>query len=67
MKLGANQAELVQLMQKFMQRSRVGIFRNEGRIHTIGSQTHVLVRFVMVWVHLDHFVTAKNSVQIGSN
>ena len=30
MKLGANQAELVQLMQKFMQRSRVGIFRNEG-------------------------------------
>jgi len=30
MKLGANRAELVQLMQKLMQRSRVGIFRNEG-------------------------------------
>jgi len=30
MKLGANQAELLQLMQKFVQRSRVGIFRNEG-------------------------------------
>ena len=30
MKLGANQAELVQLMQKFVQRSRIGIFCNEG-------------------------------------
>jgi len=29
-KLGANRAELVQLMQKSVQRSRVGIFRNEG-------------------------------------
>ena len=30
MKLGANQAELVQQMQKFVQRSRVGIFHIEG-------------------------------------
>jgi len=30
MKLGANQAELLQLMQKFVQQSRVEIFRNEG-------------------------------------
>ena len=29
MKLGAKQGELVQLMQKFMPRSDVGIFRNE--------------------------------------
>jgi len=29
-KLGANRAELVQLMQKLMQRSRVRIFPNEG-------------------------------------
>ena len=29
-KLSANQAELVQLMQKFVQQSHVGIFRNEG-------------------------------------
>ena len=29
MKLGAKRAELVQLMQKFAPRSRVGIFRNE--------------------------------------
>ena len=29
MKLGANWAELVQLMQKFMPRSRIQIFRNE--------------------------------------
>ena len=30
MKLDAKLAELVQLMKKFVQRSRVGIFRNEG-------------------------------------
>ena len=30
MKLGANRADLVQLMEKFVQQSRVGIFRNEG-------------------------------------
>jgi len=30
MKLGANRAELVQLVQMFVQQSRVGIFRNEG-------------------------------------
>jgi len=29
MKLGAKQSELVQLMQKFVLRSHVGIFRNE--------------------------------------
>ena len=29
-KLGANQAELVQLMQKFVQRSGLEIFHNEG-------------------------------------
>ena len=126
MKLGANRAELVQLMQKFVQWSRIWIFCNEGTrsipldpklmfwsvskclgafgtisllretrckpgrtveinakvraaksrrnfsqqrhpIHAIGSQTHVLVHFIMVWVHLDHFITAQNSVQIGSN
>jgi len=30
MKLGANRAELVELVQMFMQQSRIGIFRNEG-------------------------------------
>jgi len=29
MKLGANRVELVKLMQKFVQRSQVGIFLNE--------------------------------------
>ena len=29
-KLGANRAELVQLMQMFLQQSRIGIFCNEG-------------------------------------
>ena len=36
MKLDAKQGELVQLMQKFMPRSHVGIFRNERPIHPIG-------------------------------
>ena len=30
MNVGANQAELVQLMQMFVQQSRIGIFCNEG-------------------------------------
>ena len=30
MKLSANRAELVQLLQMFMQQNRVGIFRKEG-------------------------------------
>ena len=36
-------------------------------IHTIGSQTHVLVCFVMFGVHLHNFITAQNSMHIGSN
>ena len=35
-KLGAKWAELVQLMQKIMPRSRLRIFRNECTIHPIG-------------------------------
>ena len=34
MKLGAKRGELVQLMQKFVPRSHVGIFRNEGTLST---------------------------------
>ena len=34
MKLGAKRGELVQLMQKFVPRSDVGIFRNERTIST---------------------------------
>ena len=37
MKLGAKRGELVQLMQKFVPQSHVGIFRNEeDPIHAIG-------------------------------
>ena len=34
-KLGAKQAELEQLMQKFVPRSRIGIFRNERTRSTL--------------------------------
>ena len=49
MKLGA---ELVQLMDKFVPLSRIGIFRNERTRSTpIGPKTQVLVCFHTVWVH----------------
>ena len=34
-------------------------------IHTIGPQTHVLVRFIMLRCIWDRFVTTRNSVQNG--
>ena len=42
-KLSPNWVELVQLMQKFVQRSRVGIFRNEG------TQSMLLNPRLMFW------------------
>ena len=35
MKLGAKRGELVQLMQKFVPRSHIGIFRNEHTLSTL--------------------------------
>ena len=52
-KLGAKRAELV---QEFVPRSRVGIFRNERtRSSPLDPQTNVLVRFRSGWVHLSMF------------
>ena len=59
-KLGAKRAELVQLMQKLVPRSHVGIFHNE---RPVGSQTNVLVRFTVFRCIYDHFVTAWNLMQ----
>ena len=59
-KLGAKWAELV---QKFMQRSRIITFRNEHTRLTPLGPTHVLVRFVLfgcIWYHL---VALQNSAQ----
>jgi hypothetical protein len=59
MKLDAKQGELVQLMQKFVTRSDVGIFRNEHTQSTpLDPKTHVLVRFIVFGSIWDCFVTA---------
>ena len=55
-----NGDELVQLVQKFVQRSRVGIFRNERT----GSTR--LEPKLMFWCVSDRFVTARKSMQNGA-
>ena len=63
MKLGAKRAELV---QKFMPRSRVGIFRNERtRSIPLDPQTDVLVRFILFGSFLGRLVAFQNSVHNG--
>ena len=54
-KLGANRAELVQLMQKFVQRSRVGIFHNEGTRSISLNLNSCSGAFRNIWVHLGTF------------
>ena len=62
-KLGAKRAELV---QKFVPRSRVEIFRNERtRSIPLDPQTDVLVRFVLFGCILGRLVALRNSVQNG--
>ena len=54
-KLGAKWAELVQLMQKFMPRSRVGTFRYERADPHHWTLNSCFVAFRKVWVHLGSF------------
>ena len=56
--LGAKRAELV---QKFVARSRVGIFLL--RTHPIGPKTNVLVHFVLFGCIWERLVALRNSVQ----
>ena len=59
MKLGAKRDELVQLMQTFVPRSHIGIFRNEcTQSAPLDPKTHVLVR-----VHLGSF---HNCMKLGA-
>ena len=51
-KLGANQADLVQLMEKFVQQSRVGIFCNEG---TRSISLNPKLMFLCIWECLGAF------------
>ena len=70
-KLGAKRTELV---QKFVRRSRIEIFRTERArstpldpIHPIGPYTDVFVHFVLFWCTRDHLVALRNSMQNGLN
>ena len=63
MKLVAKRAELV---QKFVPRSGVGIFRNQcTRSTPIVPKTDVLVRFVLFECIRDHLVALQNSAENG--
>ena len=64
-KLGAKQAELV---QKFVTRSRVGMFSNEhSRSTPLDPKLTFLVRFVLFECIWDCLVALRNSVQNGPN
>ena len=62
-KLGAKLAELV---QKFVPRSRVGIFRNE-RIRPTPLDPKLLVRFVLFGCIRHSLIALRNAVQNGPN
>ena len=63
MKLGAKRGELVQLMQKFMPRSHVGIFRNERTQSTPLDPKLSFGPFRNIWVHLGSF---RNCMKLGA-
>ena len=67
-KLAAKRAKLVQLMQKFVQRCLVRIFRNErSRSIPLDPKTHVLVRFFPFGCIWNFFAIAQNLLQNAPN
>ena len=67
-KLGAKWAELVQLLQKFMPRSRIETFRDERtRTTPWDPKLMILLHFVMFGCIWERFVTALNSMQMGQS
>ena len=59
-KLGAKCAKLVQLMQKFMPRCRVRIFRNERSQYKHWTLNSCFGAFLSVWGHLEPFCYRMN-------
>ena len=49
MKLGAKRGELVQLMQKFVPQSDIGIFHNE-RTKSTPLDPKLMIRFVLLYL-----------------
>ena len=67
-KLGAKWGELVQLMQKFMPRSRVRTFHYGLTRYTPWDPKLIfLLHFVMFGCIYDYFVATLNSVQMGQS
>ena len=63
MKLGAKRGELVQLMQKFMPQSNVGIFRNERTQSTPLDPKLMFRAFCSISVHLGSF---RDCIKFGA-
>jgi hypothetical protein len=63
MKLDARWGELVQLMQKFVPRSHLGIFRNERTQSTYWTLNSCFGVLHSVWVHLGLF---HNYMKLGA-
>ena len=63
MKLGAKRGELVQLMQKFVPRSDVGIFCNGQSQSTQLDPKVIFGMFCSIWVHLGSF---RNCLKLGA-
>ena len=59
MQLSANRAELVQLMQKFVQRSRVGIFCKKAPDPYHWTLNSCSSAFCNIWLHLGPFHYCK--------
>ena len=60
MKLGAKQGQLVQLMQKFLPRSHVGIFLNERNNPPLWTLNSCFGALHGVWLHLGSFCNCLN-------
>ena len=63
MKLGAKRCELVQLMQKFVARSHIRIFRNERTQSSHWTLNSGFGALNSVWVHLGSFL---NCMKLGA-
>ena len=63
MKLNARRGELVQLIQKFVPQSHIGIFRNERTQSTYWTLNSCFGALHIVWVHLGSF---RNCMKLGA-
>ena len=57
----------VVMVQKFVPRSRFGIFRNERTRSPHSTLKNVLVHFIKFWCIWDHLDDLQNSMQNGPN